>query len=337
MQHDFDFKGAAEMLRPYYPANYGLPIWRDENHQPPQTEKQEAETAPEAVESDAPGVISRAMTWALDTAEDNSHGYSQANRWGPDYDCSSFVISAWEQAGVPVKAAGATYTGNMYDVFTRCGFQDVTAACDLATGAGLRYGDVLHSHNDGKQHAALYAGHGQIVHARSSEGNSIQGDQSGNEIRVQPYYGPWDCVLRYTGFEGIVDYGVRGEPGEPGIVEEQRAKRSILKKGMIGEDVRVLQEKLVKLGYDTGGVEGKYGTKTFLAVAKLQEEHKLTPVDGEAGPVTMALIDSLLDELPAVHEPAPDIRDTLAALAEYLQTDEFLQGFNNYIERSKEK
>lgn len=32
-------------------------------------------------------------------AADNSHGYDQANRWGPDYDCSSAVISAWELAG----------------------------------------------------------------------------------------------------------------------------------------------------------------------------------------------------------------------------------------------
>ena len=56
MQHDFEFKGAAELPRPYDPANYGLHIWRDEDHLPPQAE----ETATEAVESDAPGAISRA-------------------------------------------------------------------------------------------------------------------------------------------------------------------------------------------------------------------------------------------------------------------------------------
>ena len=104
---------------------------------------------------------------------------------------------------------------------------------------------------------------------------------------------------------------------------------------MIGEDVRVLQEKLVKLGYDTGGTDGQYGTKTFVAVAKLQEANNITPVDGEAGPVTMAVIDSLLEELPDVVEPAPEIRDTLAALAAYLQTPVFLEGFSQYLERGE--
>lgn len=267
-------------------------------------------------------VIPTAMTWALNTAEDNSHGYSQANRWGPDYDCSSFAIEAYQQAGLKLKEHGANYTGDMYAAFRSCGFEDVTRSVDLNSGYGLQFGDVLHSHNSGKQHAALYAGHGLLVHARSSEGNSIQGDQSGNEIRVQPYYnGPWDCVLRYTG----ADAG--SVPAAP--------RRSVLKKGMTGEDVRELQQKLAKLGYDTGGTDGDYGTKTFIAVAKLQEANKISPVDGEAGPVTMALIDSLLDELPSIHEPAPEIRDSLAALAAYLQTPEFLEGFSQYLERGE--
>lgn len=55
--------------------------------------------------------IEKALQWAINIANDNSHGYSQSNRWGPDYDCSSFVISALKAAGIDT--GNATYTGNM--------------------------------------------------------------------------------------------------------------------------------------------------------------------------------------------------------------------------------
>ena len=99
--------------------------------------------------------IQDAVNFAVGIAYDDRHGYSQDNRWGPDYDCSSLMIKSWENAGVPVKSNGATYTGNMYDVFTRCGFTDVTSQVNTTTGAGLQYGDVLL--ND-VHHTAMYIG-----------------------------------------------------------------------------------------------------------------------------------------------------------------------------------
>lgn len=142
---------------------------------------------------------SDAVVLALKWANDPAHGYDQANRWGPDYDCSSFLISVWEAVGVPVKQAGASYTGNMRAAFKRCGFVEVPIS------AGLRPGDVLLNE---RQHTAMYIGNGQIVHAGGNEYGKATGgrtgDQTGREICVTSYYVPaygWDCALRYEGPE----------------------------------------------------------------------------------------------------------------------------------------
>ena len=148
------------------------------------------------------GVIDKAVQWAIDIANDSSHGYDQGSRWGPDYDCSSFVISAYEYAGAGTKSAGATTTHNMKSVFKKCGFTDVTKSVNLNTGAGTKKGDVLL--NEAHHTAMTIEDDGRIVHASINEKNTItggkKGDQTGSEICVRSYYNkPWDCVLRYSG------------------------------------------------------------------------------------------------------------------------------------------
>ncbi len=150
----------------------------------------------------------KAVTWAIGIANDDSHGYDQgANRWKQDYDCSALVIQAWEQAGAPVRTAGATYTGNMKRIFLANGFADVTKSVNLATGAGLQRGDVLLKE---AHHTAMSIGSGQIVQASINEKGTTTGgqvgDQTGREIWTRSYYnytGGWDCVLRYTGDQTV--------------------------------------------------------------------------------------------------------------------------------------
>lgn len=151
-------------------------------------------------------VIEDAVEWTIGIANDDSHGYDQTNRWGPDYDCSSLIIQAWQNAGIPVKTQGASYTGNMYDAFIACGFIDVTSQVNLSSGSGLIRGDVLLNIVN---HTAMSIGNGQIVQASINEHGETTGgqtgDQTGREIYTRSYYNyPWDRVLRYPGGGGGV-------------------------------------------------------------------------------------------------------------------------------------
>ena len=84
--------------------------------------------------------IEFALQWAVNIANDNSHGYSQANRWGPDYDCSSLIISALKQAGLDV--GNSTYTGDMKSNLTKRGFTWIPWN-QLGGAKNLRRVDIL--------------------------------------------------------------------------------------------------------------------------------------------------------------------------------------------------
>ena len=78
-------------------------------------------------------IIESAIEWAVNIANDPSHGYDQINRWGPNYDCSSLAISAYEVAGLPIRENGGSYTGNMKAAFTKCGFKAIPYKKGMAT------------------------------------------------------------------------------------------------------------------------------------------------------------------------------------------------------------
>lgn len=146
------------------------------------------------------GAIESAITWAENIANDDTHGYDQTNRQGPDYDCSSLVINAWKNAGVNT---GASWTGDMYTQFKKNGFTDVTNKVNLSTGSGLVRGDVLLVHNNSHQHTAMYCGSLREVEASINELGTAKGgktgDQTGKEILVRAYRkGYFTIVLRYT-------------------------------------------------------------------------------------------------------------------------------------------
>ena len=161
-------------------------------------------------------IINSAIEWAVGIANDDSHGYDQTNRWGPDYDCSSLLIQAYENAGCKVKTNGASYTGDMVDVFKNSGFEDVTNEITLSNGTGLLPGDVLWVQG----HTEMYIGDGNIVGAHINEIGEVvggqTGDQTAKEISVRTYYNyPWTIVLRLPSSGVTPDIPSEPEPFYP--------------------------------------------------------------------------------------------------------------------------
>lgn len=237
-----------------------------------------SKTVTQKAETGASGSIpDKACKWAESIAADQSHGYSQQNRWGPDYDCSSLVISAYIKAGVPIDKNKVYYTGNMQDL-TKYGFKDVTSSCNLDTGSGLQRGDILYYHISGTNgHTAMYCGNGKIVHARGqSYGSPASGDQ-GTEIAVTNYSrSQWQHVLRYQG------------SGSVSLTENLASSITLtmavlieIKNGSTGTDVTILQCILTKMGIIVD-IDGEFGGMTEMAVRTFQQKAGLT-VDGVCG------------------------------------------------------
>lgn len=194
-------------------------------------------------------VIEKAIKWAVDIANDNSHGYDQIGRWGDDYDCSSLVISAYEQAGVPVKEAGATYTGNMLSAFKKCGFE----AIPYKKGMKLIAGDVLLNK---KHHTVLYIGDNKIVQASINEKGGIyngkNGDQTGKEIAVGKFYEyskGWDVVLRYPDDEKDISQ----KPQNTAKLSEEEIALQVIN-GMWGNG-KERKQRLTEAGYDYDAIQ----------------------------------------------------------------------------------
>lgn len=229
-------------------------------------------------------IIQDAVAWARQIAADDTHGYDQANRWGADYDCSSFVISAFKAAGVPLEC---TYTGDMRGDMLRRGFADVTASVNLSTGAGVQEGDVLLNY---ARHTALALGGGRIVQAsineRGTVTNGMPGDQTGREIDERDYYNyPWDCVLRYAGSDGAVT------DDSSGYVPSYwySIKLPLLKQGMTDHSVNTVQHLLRAYGYYDGDITGTMDAATVEAVRGYQASQWLD-IDGEVGVMTWGVL-----------------------------------------------
>ena len=146
--------------------------------------------------------IGRFVSIVWEMAEDDTYGYSQkppSGRWGPDFDCGSFIYKAASEAGYDVGWGKdkVRFTGSLAKDFKDAGFQILPFA---NVGLGdLEIGDILLNL---ALHAEVYVGEGQSVGAMGSETGGFTGeagDQTGHEIERHPVYEyerGWDYVVR---------------------------------------------------------------------------------------------------------------------------------------------
>ena len=130
--------------------------------------------------------IDKVVQWAINTANDDTHGYSQeySRRWGtPDYDCASFVISAYRSVGF--KLPYAAHCSNIKEEFMKEGFEWIpNTEIDLSTSKYLKPGDVLLRIAG---HTEIYIGNNKQCGAHDDYDGNRPGDTYGDEVCAYTY------------------------------------------------------------------------------------------------------------------------------------------------------
>src|ERR1700719_2742960 len=95
------------------------------------------------------------------------------------------------------------------------------------------------------------------------------------------------AVKAFQQAKGITVDGIVGKVTWINIDEADQSE-PVLKIGATGLPVRRAQKRMSLVGYEVGGVDGRYGTQTQAAVKKLQQQNGLG-VDGVVGPQTWSV------------------------------------------------
>ena len=195
--------------------------------------------------------LSNAVNLAVSIANDNSHGYDQQHRNGPDFDCSSLIAYVLNKSGFPI--ALDSWTGNLKPQLLACGFKECSKP--------FKAGDI---HLNVEHHVCMSVDSERIVQASINELGTVTGgktgDQNGNEINIKPYYEyryGWHYHLRYGGesviqslsFETVVKNTLNGVYGN-----YPERKEAIEKLGFNYQEIQEAVNKAL-LKSDTGYID----------------------------------------------------------------------------------
>jgi peptidoglycan hydrolase-like protein with peptidoglycan-binding domain len=117
--------------------------------------------------------------------------------------------------------------------------------------------------------------------------------------------GPIDGVFGQTTDTAVKAFQQEREIPVDGVVgkvtwiniDEADQSEPALRLGASGLPVRRAQKRMSLVGFEVGGVDGRYGGKTEAAVRQLQQQHGIT-ADGVVGHQTWQVIAALEDEGP---------------------------------------
>lgn len=247
-----------------------------------------------------------AVEFAVNIANDNNHGYSQRIRSlyeiddPKSFDCSSLACTAYYYAflknGLTAQARylkeHCSYTGNMLNM-CNCGFEIV--ARNQTAHSQMQKGDL---ELNTTYHVAMAIDKDNIVHARSSEGTTDTKDNSGNEIRTQPWYlysHGWTHRLRFTG-NGIDFTALTTDTDKPAVKPttptggKYMFEPKIVKAGDKNTSVLLLQEILKSRGFKGKNkkdldLDWEAGDNTIYALKQYQKSRGLD-VDEVCGSAT---------------------------------------------------
>jgi len=222
-----------------------------------------------------------AMRAVVDKIATANIGYDQSQRWtwlagktivkNKECDCSSLVAGIAYLAGYPIHIEGACNTGNLASLLRGAGW----AILQYSGLSRVRAGDVLIKpghHTEFAYSASRF--YGAHIDERGKTTGGKPGNQSGRETGFSVAYcypGGWTYVAR---------------PPDTAAKAESTA-RPVLKRGMSGTDVKVMQTRLIAAGISCGsaGADGIFGPDTQAAIKTLQTKAKIT-ADGKFGAQT---------------------------------------------------
>jgi len=143
------------------------------------------------------GNINNANDYMYNLVTDKKHGYSQENRYGPDYDCSSSIMTSLRLGGkfdVPVKGVN---TASMKKYLEKIGYKVVSNTekpqkndIKLRPATAKRGG-----------HVVIFRSSTMVMEFSSSRGHHEKGDQTGTESWCHKWdskrNGDFTYTLRY--------------------------------------------------------------------------------------------------------------------------------------------